>query len=234
ASLRECCWILEIQILKLTTEHDCINTLFQQLRSTLGSQTLNSTNNPHTDPLLLTTSSEPRPTHLSHPKVQFWSHADYKAWKESPEYHASVRGTMPYLEDEDGQPISASELAEIRKTLRTGWHELVDRRLAPQSWGQLSASGCKIFHSLVESTHPIFKLGESGWKLNKLVTNDYASWKRTHIDDDGNPKLKGASSEEGEKFGQEDKAESADTKKRKFESKGKGKAADKRRKGECF
>ncbi|KIK79897.1 hypothetical protein PAXRUDRAFT_16078 [Paxillus rubicundulus Ve08.2h10] len=58
ASLQECCQILEIQVLKLTTEHDCINTLFQQLRSTLGSQTLNSTNNYHMDPLLVTTSSD--------------------------------------------------------------------------------------------------------------------------------------------------------------------------------
>ncbi|KIK79896.1 hypothetical protein PAXRUDRAFT_160038, partial [Paxillus rubicundulus Ve08.2h10] len=61
------------------------------------------------------------------------------------------------------------------ETLQTGWRKLVDCQLAPQLWGQLSTSGHKIFHLLMESTHPILKLRESGWKLNKLVTNDYAS-----------------------------------------------------------
>ncbi|KIK81518.1 hypothetical protein PAXRUDRAFT_94015, partial [Paxillus rubicundulus Ve08.2h10] len=59
-----------------------------------------------------------------------------------------------YLEDKDGNAVSGKRLAEIRAAVHGAWAELVNRKLAPQVWGELSASGQHLSHSLMETRYP--------------------------------------------------------------------------------
>ncbi|KAF9222324.1 hypothetical protein BS17DRAFT_767949 [Gyrodon lividus] len=77
--------------------------------------TLQSTSrdNSNIDPFLLPMSSASHPTHESHPKIRFWTYADYLAWKDtSAKLHAGVRGKLPYLEEENGDWLPRGPISE--------------------------------------------------------------------------------------------------------------------------
>ncbi|KAG2748098.1 hypothetical protein P692DRAFT_20819333 [Suillus brevipes Sb2] len=44
---------------------------------------------------------------------------------------------IPYLEDENGNPVPKKTVTAIRKLLHGGWSEHLNQQLAPQSWGRL-------------------------------------------------------------------------------------------------
>jgi len=188
--------------------------------------------------LLLPASSTPRPTRESHPKVRFWTYADYLSWRDSEtnsESQAGVRGKLDYLEEENGGAISNETLTNIRRTMRNAWSTLVNRKLAPRSWGRLDASGRHIFHTLVENAHPLFKLADNGWKLERLATSMYSAWRKNHIDEQGNWKPRNSVSEDSEETSEAEGEFDGDSKskKRKLKASVKSKDNDKRLKGAC-
>ncbi|KAF8139719.1 hypothetical protein EV363DRAFT_1153041 [Boletus edulis] len=97
-----------------------------------------------------------------------------------------VQTTEIYLENENGDSISMKELTEIRTTVHSAWAELVNQRLAPQVWGQLAASGRQLFHSIVESKHPVLMYDNNHWKVKRLAQQSYSAWRWQHLDDEGN------------------------------------------------
>jgi hypothetical protein len=155
---------------------------------------------PVNDPLQFNPASIPapisdaaqRPSPQTHPKVQFWNKADYFKWLDSADAANAVgRGKLAFLEDENGDPIPETTIDAIRKALRAAWSELLIRKLAPLTWGKLTASGAQLINSLMENAYPLFKLANNGWKLDYLATMSYSSWRRHHIDDFGNPLVVG-------------------------------------------
>ncbi|KAG1740748.1 uncharacterized protein EDB91DRAFT_1081846 [Suillus paluster] len=68
---------------------------------------------------------EPRPNATSHPNICFWHHVNYDSWLDSPAAKRAQRRTVPFLEDESGQPISSKMLKAIREGCRVAWAELV-------------------------------------------------------------------------------------------------------------
>jgi hypothetical protein len=141
-----------------------------------------------TDPLkfsptsISSTSDTVRPSPQTHPKVRFWNKSDFVKWLDSPEADHTNRGKLPFLEDENGNPISGVMVEPIRKALRAAWSELASRDLAPPSWGKLTASGVQLMNSIMENAYPLFKLANNGWKLDYLATSSYSSWHRNHFD----------------------------------------------------
>ncbi|KIK36513.1 hypothetical protein CY34DRAFT_26311 [Suillus luteus UH-Slu-Lm8-n1] len=132
--------------------------------------------------------NENRPDHNLYPKVRFWLRCDYDRWLDDPvaqRTHGN-RGTAPYLEDENGCPISPATLKSICRGCRGVWAELVVKKLAPPTWARLCATGRKLVHTFMEKEFPLFRLDADGWKLSLLCTTNYPNWRKTHIDNESN------------------------------------------------
>ncbi|KAG1838384.1 hypothetical protein DFJ58DRAFT_846096 [Suillus subalutaceus] len=121
---------------------------------------------------------------LTHPNVRFWEQADFQKWCDTPagQGHHSSHTNLVYLEDENGRTVSSRTIKAIRRVLRGGWSELVTRKIAPHSWGKLSASGRQLIHNFMENEFPLFKLANNGWKLDHLATTTYPAWRRNNLD----------------------------------------------------
>ncbi|KIK29825.1 hypothetical protein PISMIDRAFT_88303 [Pisolithus microcarpus 441] len=139
---------------------------------------------------ILSKQEDLRPTRESSPSIRFWDREDWEKYLESPEGQTSKRGTLGYLEDEDGNPPSLKTGKAIRKLLRGGWAELVNRQLAPMSWGRLSASGRKFIHDLMENAYPMFRFATNSWKLDYLASTSYPAWRKVHLDENGRWKVR--------------------------------------------
>lgn len=128
---------------------------------------------------------EPRPNATSHPNIRFWHRVDYDAWLDSPAAKRAQRRTVPFLEDESGQPITAKMIKAICEGCRAAWAELVVRDIAPSTWARLCSTGNLVVRQMMEHDFPIFRLNSDGWKLKLLCTNDYPNWRKNHLDFDG-------------------------------------------------
>ena len=192
--MRERCRQLEDEVLKLKTEHNtiryvvpnpffctdiCIIRELFRISNANGDVSMSNVN-----PILLPANPEKRPTPESHPHIRFWTRTKFFEWQESPEGHAHVRGSAPYLEQENGDLIEEAVLVEIRCTMRSAWAELRNCGLAPSSWGKVGHSGRKLFHQLVENAHLLFRFAEDGWKLERLATASYSGWTRTYLQEE--------------------------------------------------
>ncbi|KIK15657.1 hypothetical protein PISMIDRAFT_16354 [Pisolithus microcarpus 441] len=111
--------------------------------------------------------SSKRPTPESSPSIRFWDHEDWEKYLESPEGQTSKRGTLGYLEDENGNPPSSKTGKAICRVLQGGWAELVKQQLAPMSWG----------------------FAMNGWKLDYLASTTYPAWRKVHLDENGRWKV---------------------------------------------
>jgi hypothetical protein len=161
-------------------------------------------------------------------------------WLETASSRTADRGKLPYLEDADGAPVPETTIKAIRKLLRGGWSELLSRKMAPQSWGKVSASGRQQVHSLMEGTFPLFKFADNGWKLDYLATSSYPSWRRNNLDSDNNRKSRdGIKKEEEEANDDDDDDDTNDeqtSKKRRRPTMSpvESKVPNKKTKGACF
>ncbi|KAG1736158.1 uncharacterized protein EDB91DRAFT_1250167 [Suillus paluster] len=197
-TLREKYRALELQIAKVTAERDTISAAYQYLASAVRL--------PLNDLLQLDPASIPtpasnlqRPKPETHPNIRFWNKADYFKWLESAEADNAVgRGKLAFLEDENGDPISETTIDAIRKALPAAWSELLSRKLAPLTWGKLTASGSQLVNTLMENAYPLFKFANNGWKLDYLATISYSSWCRHHMDECGNPLSGGDAGDDGD------------------------------------
>ncbi|KAG1780069.1 hypothetical protein EV702DRAFT_1194835 [Suillus placidus] len=197
-ALREKYRALELQIAKVTAERDTISAAYQYLASAVRLLL----NDPlQFDPASISTpaSTIQRPKPDTHPNIRFWNKADYFEWLELAEADNAVgRGKLAFLEDENGDPISETTIDAIRKALRAAWSELLSCKLAPLTWGKLTASGGQLVNTLMENAFPLFKFANNGWKLDYLATMSYSSWRRHHMDDYGNPLSGGDTGDDGD------------------------------------
>lgn len=164
------------------------------------------------------TPTTPQLTPETHPNIKFWTASAYEDWLTTPEAQRAQRGKEPYLEEENGEPVSGAHLKSIRECVRSAWCELVRKNLAPSVWGELTAEGKNICHMYVEKCWPLFRCVEKGWKLERLARTSYSAWCRVRVDQDGHWLTK-------------------DERKRKFKSEtedGEGLGTRKKRKGERF
>lgn len=160
-------------------------------------------------------------------------------WLETASSRTADRGKLPYLEDADGDPVPETTIKAIRKLLRGGWSELLSRKMAPQSWGKVSASGRQLVHSLMEDTFPLFKFADNGWKLDFLATSSYPSWRRNNLDSDNNRKSRDSVKKEDDDDANDDDDDTNDeqtSKKRRRPTMSpvESKVPSKKTKGVCF
>ncbi|KIK75974.1 hypothetical protein PAXRUDRAFT_38636, partial [Paxillus rubicundulus Ve08.2h10] len=176
AGLKERCSFLEVQLGKVTLERDTIKTLYDQLTASLqGRQSSDPDSSVAVDD----------PTGAAYPNLCFWTQSKYSEWTHSPEAHSHGNWKTVFIENINGVTVSKDTLKAIRKAIRVGWIELINKGIVPESWGRLCASGRALFHSMIEKLFPIFKLAQNGWKLDLLCSNDYPGWVRNNTDDEG-------------------------------------------------
>ncbi|KAI5997086.1 hypothetical protein EDD15DRAFT_2194754 [Pisolithus albus] len=175
--------------MKLTVENSTLRTAFQCLADAVGLRNIDPCQFDGTAFPQVSVSSK-RPTPESSPSIRFWDREDWEKYLESPEGQTSKRGTLGYLEDEDGNPPSLKTGKAIRRLLRGGWAELVKQKLAPKSWGRLPASGRKFIHDLMENAYLMFRFATNGWKLDYLASTTYPAWRKVHLDENGKWKVR--------------------------------------------
>ncbi|KAI6143037.1 hypothetical protein BKA82DRAFT_4360240 [Pisolithus tinctorius] len=97
---------------------------------------------------------------------------------------------LGFLKEDNSDPLSDSTVKAICKTLQGGWAELANCKLAPKSWGWLCTSSRQLTHNLMESVFLLFRFAKNGRKLDYLASNSYPTWQKTHLDSEGNWKMK--------------------------------------------
>ncbi|KAG2049731.1 hypothetical protein BDR06DRAFT_1011813, partial [Suillus hirtellus] len=126
-----------------------------------------------------------RPSRDAYPGIQFWTRTDFDKFAENPEHGGRNRGKAPWLELEDGHPVTTNILKAIHKAIREAWAELVNRGIAPPTYSRICATGKKLVYNLVVKQFPLLLLDNNGWKLELLCTNDYPSWQKNNLGLDG-------------------------------------------------
>lgn len=90
-------------------------------------------------------------------------------------------GKAPWLEQPNGDRITPDQLRAIRASLRRAWAELVQRKIAPQTWTKISASAKALVYKIMVKGHPLIGLDGDGFKLDMLCVNDYSGWRKNHL-----------------------------------------------------
>ncbi|KAG2057378.1 hypothetical protein BDR06DRAFT_1036132 [Suillus hirtellus] len=157
-ALRECCKALELQEIQLTTEHDTIKSMFEHLASAVQLSKPDPFKLHDSKAIILTSPGSSRPTRKQYPKIRFWSQDNFMSWLNTASSQTTDRGKIPYLKDENGDPVPENTVKAIRKLLWGGWSELLNQKIAPQSWGKATASARQLIHTLMEDAYPFFNV----------------------------------------------------------------------------
>ncbi|KZT35342.1 hypothetical protein SISSUDRAFT_1064581 [Sistotremastrum suecicum HHB10207 ss-3] len=70
-------------------------------------------------------------------------------------------------------PRDADVVKAIRKTARALYFELLNKNLAPPSWGQADASVKAWFAGRMKDAHPVLRYGAGIWKTEAIATESY-------------------------------------------------------------
>ncbi|KIN95643.1 hypothetical protein M404DRAFT_11108 [Pisolithus tinctorius Marx 270] len=127
-----------------------------------------------------------------HPAVHFWTKVDYDVFTLSPESQGLDCGKAPWLELENGDPLTSQQLSAVQTTLCSAWAKLVQCKLALPTWTKVSTSGKELIYEIMVKKHPLFALDNDRFKLKMLCVTDYPKWCKNHLTPTG--KWKDASS----------------------------------------
>lgn len=140
----------------------------------------------HEGPPVIDLALPDRPTCDSHLHIRFWMIRNYECWLDTSEVQIAQQGKEPYLKKETGESVSSEKLTNLHACLRSIWAELTNLKHTPQTWGELNASGGKLFHSHMDCAYPLFKCAKGHWKLEHLACSNYPAWQAHYINKDGN------------------------------------------------
>ncbi|KAG2099860.1 uncharacterized protein F5147DRAFT_839328 [Suillus discolor] len=195
--------ILEKENLELRTECTTLKNAFQMLANCVGLRNADANNftpPPHADGKTphIDQSLPLRPPLLSSDDydTKFWDIEDWKIWCNSTEGCGSIklRGSVPFLEDEDGNPLVSTAIDSIRRTMCRLFEMLASKNIAPPSWGRLSEQAYLLFHIAIGTAHPELRFCSNDWKANELAKNVYSAWRTARRQ--AKARAKGVKSEE--------------------------------------
>jgi hypothetical protein len=138
----------------------------------------------HTPSTLPTTA----PKEADYPNVRFWHRV---AWKKYADENDGVSNfdsdeddprTPPYLETEEGVPVTKSRLKYMRRIARELWNEFKGNGVAPPSWTKLSHSAAEYFYQEMYKKFPELRLCSHNWKLDQLAIKSYPAWYKNRLE----------------------------------------------------
>ncbi|KAF8548233.1 hypothetical protein OG21DRAFT_1526623 [Imleria badia] len=143
-AIKERCKGLETQLMKVTTERDTLKMMLDQLSTSLQKPT---------------TVASVTKTAQMYLNLHFWTQSQYNEWTNTPEAHGNTRYKFAFIEDEQGTMVPDRTLKAIRKTVRGCWAELVDKGMAPKTWGKANTSAKEVNEPL-------------GWQQNTMTAHN--------------------------------------------------------------
>ena len=123
------------------------------------------------------------PSYATNGKIKFWTANQFDEWVVSADGQCANRGGEPFLEEENGDPVSEERVTQIKACMRGVFRDLVNKKLAPQVWGALCTTGQETFHLTIEKSFPLFMSAENGWKLDRLAWVTYPAWQSHHLNE---------------------------------------------------
>ncbi|KAI6145982.1 hypothetical protein BKA82DRAFT_10738 [Pisolithus tinctorius] len=174
---------LQNELTKVTTERDTIKAAFHTLASVLK---LPDDMDPLTFSLTdidsqMTVSKDKGNLREKYPKIHFWSRSDYEAFALSPEAQGIDHRKAPWLELENGNPVTAKTLKAIHASTRSIWAKLTQCQIAPLTWTRISSSAKALVSKYMLKEHPLLGLDKDRFKLEMLCINDYSGWHKNHL-----------------------------------------------------
>ena len=82
------------------------------------------------------------------------------------------------MEDKDGNEIPGAKKKAIRQRARALFNGLLEGRVAPTTWGNVSLDAQNRLINTLETEFPILQLCENHWKSTMVATNSYSQWYR--------------------------------------------------------
>ena len=76
-------------------------------------------------------------------------------------------------------------LKAICKTVQGCWAELVNKGMAPKTWGKANTSMKEVVFLSMYKSFPFLQLAENDWKINLLCSLNYPGWVHNNLDDKG-------------------------------------------------
>ncbi|KAG2048170.1 hypothetical protein BDR06DRAFT_1073448 [Suillus hirtellus] len=116
-----------------------------------------------------------------YPLVNFWTQEDFKKWDSAADAQGDQRGSLPFLEHTNGDPVTPSKQRAIMKTFRAVWFGLQQRGIAPISWGRAIPDARNALYKEVSRIHPELTLCDRYWKIEHVARDRYPSWASTHL-----------------------------------------------------
>lgn len=152
---------------------------------------------PLLSPCPLNLSLKPQALHAREdfPDIKFWTRSEWMASKDAviSSDHSAVRGrarsakgdnvAMGFIEDINGEPINGHKAADIRKAIRESWAEMVQAGVAPPTWSRVSHTVLNNFRQRLYGEFAELAYCDGHWKLDKICTDNYSQWYRTHSSD---------------------------------------------------
>ncbi|KAJ7653465.1 hypothetical protein B0H17DRAFT_957400, partial [Mycena rosella] len=97
---------------------------------------------------------------------------------------------LGFLENEDGTPFDAEDVAEVRQHAREVSETLLLEGLAPATWSRASSTATNRFRHEMLTLCPRLSLCANNWKVDAVATEVYSQWSRRRKEDIAASKLK--------------------------------------------
>ncbi|KAG1725613.1 uncharacterized protein EDB91DRAFT_1254661 [Suillus paluster] len=134
----------------------------------------------------------PQAPPIDHSKLQFFTSMQFNTWLRCADANMKECGSLPFLEDVNGQSLSRVKKAAICQSMCELWQGFKIKNQAPLKWKKGDPALQELFQQEMVTKHPELGLCMDNWKINYIATEQYPSWASTHLKDQkqqSNPRL---------------------------------------------
>ncbi len=126
------------------------------------------------EPAAIVNSSLPQLNPIDYPNIKYWTHTQFKNRKKdskgvlTPGAKADSDEKFAFIQFKDGSFGTPIDLKRIRAVMRRKFRDLVDMRVAPDSWGKRTTVLETEVMLAVYSAHPELAYCQDHWKLHAI------------------------------------------------------------------
>ncbi|KAF8573641.1 hypothetical protein K439DRAFT_1624922 [Ramaria rubella] len=136
--------------------------------------------------------SKAPPDRSNYPDVPFWTQSDYETHKQDQkssgftEHGSKCKDTaapslsLTFVTDARGTPVSQHTAMEMRACCRSIWTHLAAKGLVPTTWSNTALDAIDYYCQEMLAKYPDLGLADDHWKVDRIATQNYPAWIRTH------------------------------------------------------